>query len=285
MIKCPKKYIFILGGELYMYENKEEIQKKLANIKGFMLDMDGTFYLGEQLLDGSLDFLKACERTGRKTYFLTNNSSRSKKYYEEKLKRMNIPAQFINVLSSGEAAGEYVLEHYPNQKAFLLGNEILKEELLEMGVNIDQENPDFVLVAYDTTLDYDKMCKVCDFVRQGLPYIATHPDYNCPTEDGYIPDIGAIIAFIEASTDKKPDIIIGKPYEEILLYALRHTGIKKEELAMVGDRPYTDIALGINHGLTSIMVLTGEGTVEDTKNTPWKPDLLFERLSDIIPFL
>ena len=257
----------------------------LAKVKCFLLDMDGTFYLGNNLLPGSLEFLDACERTGRRTLFLTNNSSKSAVQYVMKLKRMGVRERFLRVLTSGHAAASYALRVFPAKRAFLLGNNILKEELLELGLKIDNENPDYVLIAYDTTLDYEKMTRVCDLVRAGLPYIATHPDFNCPTETGFAPDIGAIIAFIEASAGRRPDIILGKPYQGIVEEALRLTGFRADELAMVGDRLYTDIATGVNFGMTSILVLSGEATMEDLKSSPVQPHLIFDRLSDMIPYM
>ncbi|NLB89752.1 MAG: HAD hydrolase-like protein, partial [Clostridiales bacterium] len=189
------------------------------------------------------------------------------------------------VLTSGQAAGQYVLRRFSGKKAYLLGNDSLKKELESMGVTIDQKNPDYVLIAYDTTLDYEKMTQVCDFVRAGLPYIATHPDANCPTETGFAPDIGAIIAFIEVSTNRKPDIIIGKPNVGIVEEALKITKREAKDLAMVGDRLYTDIATGLNFGMTSILVLSGEATMEDVKTSKEQPHLIFEKLSDMIPYL
>ena len=182
-------------------------------------------------------------------------------------------------------AGSWCLREMPGKKAFLLGNDMLRTELEQMGVAIDNARPDYVLIAYDTTLDYAKMTAVCDFVRAGLPYIATHPDFNCPTETGFAPDIGAIIAFIEASTGRRPDLIIGKPYGGIVEEALKATGLQKDELAMVGDRLYTDIATGRNFGILSILVLTGEATLQDVEKSDVKPDLIFDRLSSMNPFL
>lgn len=261
------------------------IRDKLKAVKGFLLDMDGTFYLGNRLLDGSLEFLKKLEMTGRKALFLTNNSSRSSDFYIKKLKNMGVQERFLKVLTSGQATARYVIQTYSGKKVFLLGNKILEEEMRSMGVLIDNDNPDYVIIAYDTELDYLKMHAVCNYVRSGIPYIATHPDYNCPTEDGFAPDIGAIIAFIKASTGREPDLIIGKPYKGIVEDALRVTGLKAGELAIVGDRLYTDIAAGKNFGMTSILVLSGEATVDDLEKSPVKPDLVFDQLSSMIPYL
>lgn len=262
-----------------------ELRARLQPIKCFMLDMDGTFYLGNRLLDGSLDFLEKLNATGRKSLFVTNNSSKSASVYQKKLERMGVKLLNRNVLTSGHAAASYCRREFAGKKAFLLGNDMLRDELVQLGLSIDNEHPDYVLIAYDTTLDYAKMTAVCDFVRAGLPYIATHPDFNCPTETGFAPDIGAIIAFIEASTGRRPDLILGKPYAGIVEEALNLTGLQKHELAMVGDRLYTDIATGKNFGMLSILVLTGEATLKDVKSTGIEPDLIFERLSAMNPYL
>lgn len=247
--------------------------------------MDGTFYLGDDLIEGSLDFLDALARTGRQALFLTNNSSKSADVYVKKLARMGVPEAFRRVYTSGQATARYVLKAFGGKKAYLLGNDMLHAEMTAMGVSLDAENPDYVIVGYDTTLDYAKMCKVCDLVRAGLPYVATHPDYNCPTEQGFIPDIGAIMAFIHASTGRQADIIIGKPHAGIVEGALEITGVGVEETAMVGDRLYTDIATGVGFGMTSVLVLSGEATLEDVEASPIKPHLTFARLSEMIPYL
>lgn len=262
-----------------------EMRAKLAGVRCFLLDMDGTFYLGDKLIEGSLDFLAALERTGRTARFLTNNSSKSAAVYAQKLQRMGVDEKYRDVMTSGHAAAHYCLKKFPGGKCYLLGNPMLAEELTGMGLQLTEDEPDYVLVAFDTTLDYAKMCKVCDYIREGKPYIATHPDYNCPTETGFIPDMGAIMAFIEASTGRKADIILGKPYGGIVEEALDRTGFKLEEMAMVGDRLYTDVATGVNHGMIGILVLSGEATMEDVAVSDVKPDLIFGRLSDMIPYL
>ncbi len=262
-----------------------EIRARLAGVRGFLLDMDGTFYLGGRILDGSLAFLEKLRQTGRQALFLTNNSSRSGAAYVEKLRGMGVAEPFLQVLTSGQATGGYALSHHAGQRPYVLGNPMLRGELATMGVCHEEDRPDYVLVGYDTTLDYAKMTRVCNLVRAGLPYIATHPDFNCPTETGFAPDIGAIMAFIEASAGRKPDVVIGKPNGGIVAEALRRTGLAPGELAMVGDRLYTDIATGVHFGMTSILVLTGEATLADVETSPVKPDLIFPRLSSMIEYL
>ncbi len=260
--------------------------EQLKDVRCFLLDMDGTFYLGDRLIEGSLDFLAALERTGRDAWFLTNNSSKSASVYTEQLRRMGVPERFCQqVMTSGHAAAHYILERFPQGKGYLLGNPVLTQELMEMGLSFTEDDPDYVLVAFDTTLDYQKMCLVCDLIRAGKPYIATHPDFNCPTENGFIPDMGAIMAFIEASTGRKADVIIGKPYGGIVREALMRTGRPLQEMAMVGDRLYTDVATGVNHGMKGILVLSGEATMDDVATSDVKPDMIFGRLADMIPHL
>ncbi|MBQ8506683.1 MAG: HAD-IIA family hydrolase [Clostridia bacterium] len=254
---------------------------RLNNVKLFLLDMDGTFYLGSQLIEGSLDFIKKVQETGRDFLFLTNNSSHNSAFYVEKLKKMGLTVDRSKVMTSGEATCEKINELYPGKRAFVLGNEFLVKDFEEAGITVDQENPEIVVIGFDTTLDYAKMTAVCDFVRAGLPYIATHPDFNCPTETGFIPDIGAIMAFIEASTGRRPDLIVGKPNTGIVEAVLRRTGLKCEELAMVGDRLYTDIETGLRSGMLSILVMSGETTEEMLAASTTTPDLKFGRLADM----
>ena len=194
---------------------------------------------------------------------------------------MGLEVDRSKVMTSGEATCEKINELYPGKRAFVLGNEFLVNDFREYGITVDQENPEIVVIGFDTTLDYAKMTAVCDFVRAGLPYIATHPDFNCPTETGFIPDIGAIMAFIEASTGRRPDLIVGKPNTGIVEAVLRRTGLKCEELAMVGDRLYTDIETGLRSGMLSILVMSGETTEEMLAASTTVPDLKFGRLSDM----
>ena len=257
----------------------------LSDVKCFLLDMDGTFYLGGNLIEGSLEFIDRVLATGRDFMFLTNNSSHNANFYVQKLAKMGLNIDRSRVMTSGEATCEKLNELYPGKRAFVLGNEFLTEEFAEAGIVVDNEHPEIVVIGFDTTLDYKKMQDVCDFVRAGLPYIATHPDFNCPTETGFMPDIGAIMAFIEASTGRRPDLVVGKPNTGIVEAALRRTGLKVNDLAMVGDRLYTDIETGLRSGMLSILVMSGETTEAMLAESPSKPDLKFGKLSDMIDLL
>ena len=263
----------------------EDVREKLQPIRCFLLDMDGTFYLGDRLIEGSLEFLDALRKTGRTARFLTNNSSRSAAAYARKLERLGVPEEYRDVISSAHAAAHYCQRKYPGGRCFLMGNQDLREELACMGMNLQDENPDYVLLAFDTTLAYDRLCVLCNHIRAGLPYIATHPDFNCPTETGFVPDVGSFMALIEASTGRRPDVTLGKPYGGLGVEAMERTGFSKREMAVVGDRLYTDVATGVKHGLTGILVLSGEAGTEDLETSDVQPDLVFDRLSDMIRFL
>lgn len=258
---------------------------KLKDVKCFLLDMDGTFYLGNQLIEGSLEFIRRVQETGRDFLFLTNNSSHNADFYVQKLAKMGLHIDRSKVMTSGEATCEKLNELYFGKRVFLLGNEYLAAELAEAGITVDNQNPEIVVIGFDTTLDYQKMWNVCNFVRAGLPYIATHPDFNCPTETGFMPDIGAIMDFIAASTGRRPDLIVGKPHTGIVEAVLRRTGLQIGDLAMVGDRLYTDIETGLRSGMLSILVMSGETTEEMLSQSSVRPDLRFSRLSDMNPLL
>lgn len=260
-------------------------RRLLHEISCFALDLDGTVYLGEQWIDGALNFIKKLEDTGRKYIFMTNNSSRSSEDYLEKLKRMGLELDEKRLITSGQATVRLLRRDYEGKTVFLMGNPSLAHEFLNAGVKLEDKHPDLVVTAFDTTLNYKKLCKVCDFLREGMPFIATHPDVNCPTETGFVPDIGSFHALIEASTGRKPDVVIGKPNREIIDAMLEKSGVKAENTAVAGDRLYTDVAAGVNNGLMGILVLSGEATINDVKASKVKPDLIFDSVKEIIPYL
>ena len=258
----------------------------LPGIRVFALDMDGTIYLGEKWIDGAKRFLERITESGRSFIFLTNNSSKDPSTYVEKLHRMGFDIGEEKIVTSGQAMIWYLKKNYPGKRVFLLGNELLSEEFRAAGIELDNDAPEVVVVGFDTSLDYAKMCRVCDFVRSGLPYFSTHPDYNCPTETGFIPDAGAIMAFIHASAFRWPDKIIGKPHTVISDYLLDRLradmpDLERSEIAMAGDRLYTDIAAGINAGFRSILVLSGEATLKDAVSSEVKPDLIYSSVREI----
>lgn len=253
----------------------------LKKVECFALDMDGTVYLGEKWIEGAMDFLHRIEEAGKKYVFLTNNSSKNPEVYVDKLKRMGLSVSEDKIITSGQATIYYLKKNYPGRRVYLLGNELLTAEFEKAGICLEKESPEVVVTGFDTSLTYEKLCQVCDFVRKGLPYLATHPDYNCPTETGFIPDVGAIHAFIHASAFRYPDRIIGKPNSDMVDYLIDRTGTERGKTAMVGDRLYTDIAAGRNNGLLSILVLSGEAGMADAEASKVKPHLIFDSVKDI----
>jgi HAD superfamily hydrolase (TIGR01450 family) len=259
--------------------------KSLSDIRCFLLDMDGTFYLGNRLLDGALYFMEVIRRQERDFVFLTNNSSNRAAAYAQKISALGFPLSPQKVFTSGEATARFLQREFPTKPIYLVGTPALEEEFREFGLHLVQENAELVVVGFDTTLTYQKLHRLCDYVRAGLPFIATHPDYNCPTEDGYLPDIGAILAFVKASTGREPDLIIGKPHRQIIDELARKLQIPLQNLAMIGDRLYTDIALGQAANITTILVLSGETKLEDVSSSPFQPHFIFENLGKIAEHL
>ena len=258
---------------------------KLSTVRGFLLDMDGTFYLSDRLLEGALRFIDLLRAQEKEFLFLTNNSSKGRRQYAEKISRLGLPIPEELVLTSGEATALYLKRGHPGARLFVVGTPSLEEEFRQHGFQLDEQNPDFLVLGFDTTLTYQKLWKLCDFVRAGIPYIATHPDFNCPTETGWMPDVGAMIAFVEAATGREPDLVVGKPNRLIVDAASAKMDLPVDQLAMIGDRLYTDIALGQSSGIVTILVLSGETKIEDLKDSPFQPDYTFQNLAGVADWL
>jgi HAD superfamily hydrolase (TIGR01457 family) len=254
---------------------------KLLVIKCFLLDMDGTFYLGSRLLPGALELIEVLDQRGIQYLFLTNNSSRTRKEYVEKMRRLGLDLPENKIFTSGEATAIYLTSRKPGAALYVVGTPALEREFVEHGFRLSSTDPDYVVLGFDTTLTYDKIWRLCDLVTAGVPYIATHPDINCPTETGFMPDTGAMIAMVAASTGKQPDIIIGKPYPPIVEALTEKLDLPVDALCMVGDRLYTDIALG-QTGLTTVLVLSGETRPEDLAGSPFQPDFVMKDLSELV---
>ena len=209
--------------------NTNEIREKLKTVRCFMLDMDGTIYLGDSLFPFTKDFLDAVVKSGREFCFFTNNSSKDTDTYLQKLSRMGIEIPREKMLISNGVAADYVLENHPGAKVFVLGTPLLRRELTNFGVNVVEDDPDVVLVGFDTTLEYNRLAKACDFIRAGLPTYGLNPDYNCPTETGFIPDCGSIAMLIEGSTGRTFPVF-GKPSPLTRAYIAKQTGKDVSEL-------------------------------------------------------
>ncbi len=258
--------------------------KRLAAIRHFLLDMDGTTVLGERLLPGAREFVDHLRGQGIGFHFLTNNSSQHRGQYAQKLRRLGLEVGEEQVFTSGEATAIWLRRQKPGARLYVVGTPALEEEFRMHGFTLVEDDPDYVVLGFDTTLTYAKLWRLCDLVRVGTPYIATHPDLNCPIEGGMMPDIGAMIAFVEASTGRRPDVIVGKPHAPIVEALTEKTGLPAEALCMVGDRLYTDIALGAT-GMMTVLVLSGETSREDIATAPHQPDLVVENLAGLLALL
>lgn len=262
--------------------------RELKEKKYFLLDMDGTIYLGDEIIDGAKEFLEKLKESQKKYLFLTNNSSKSKLDYVEKLKRLGIDSEEKEIFTSGDATIIYLNKIKKNAKVFLLGTKALEEEFKKCGFQIVKkrgEKIDFVVLGFDTTLTYEKLWIACDYILEGVQYIATHPDFVCPLPGGKVmPDVGSIIELIKGTTGKEP-LIIGKPYKYIVDAVLEKYKLEKKEIAIVGDRLYTDIRTGIENGLASVLVMSGETNKKMLKNTKFIPDYIFNSVKDIADIL
>lgn len=264
------------------YENK--VKYLLKKIKCFILDLDGTVYLGNKILDGSIEFLKTLEKNNIKFKFFTNNSSKNSKFYINKIKSMGYNVKDNMMLISNQVIINYIKKEMPNKKVFVLGNEYLRKDFIDSNIQIVDENADVVVVGFDTSLVYENVSKACDFIRKGASFLGVNPDFNCPTESGFIPDCGAICSMITASTGVTP-IFFGKPSSYTLKYILNDTGLKEEEIAFVGDRLYTDIAIGKHNGSVTILVLSGETKMDDLYKSDIQPTIIFNSLKEIVQIL
>jgi 4-nitrophenyl phosphatase len=257
----------------------------LARVRCFLLDMDGTIYLGERLLEGATQFIDVLHQQGCDYLFLTNNSSKDSQQYVEKFSRLGLPVSRDKIMTSGEATAMHVLRQRPGARVYVVGTKSLENEFHTHGFVLTDEIPEFAILGFDTTMTYDKMWKLCDLVRAGVPYIATHPDHNCPTETGFMPDIGAMIAFVKASTGREPDLIVGKPNSLLVEFAAERTGIPISAMCMIGDRLYTDIALGLASSIPTILVLSGETQAHEVTDSPFQPTYIFQDIKAVADYL
>ena len=265
--------------------NSEEKRQLLRRVRGLVLDMDGTIYLGNELFPFTKAFLEAAGRTGRETFFFTNNSSKNAACYIEKLRGMGIETDAGRMFTSNQVAVRHLAARFPGGRAFILGTPYLQEDFRAAGFTVESDAPDVVVLGFDTTLQYDRLRRACDFIRAGVPYVGVNPDLNCPVEGGgFMPDCGSIARLIEASTGVFPEFY-GKPSRHTLDFLTEKTGFAPAELAVVGDRLYTDIALAQGTEATSILVLTGEATREEAERGPVTPTLIVRSLEEITELL
>lgn len=254
---------------MIMYtELTDGLKTRLSGIKHLALDMDGTIYLGNRLFPFTLDFLDTLKKAGITYSFLTNNPTKSVSDYLKKLEDMGIVAEEENMYTTSLAAIDYLKSHYPSaHRIFALGTESMAGQFAKAGFELCSDSPDDVpdalVVAFDPTLTYSRLCRATWWASQGIPYIATNPDRVCPTDQRTVlVDCGSLCRCIEEASGRRPDVTLGKPDPNVLYGVMAQFGLEKDEIAMVGDRIYTDTATAHNAGTFGVLVLSGETTLE-----------------------
>jgi len=254
----------------------------LKSKKLFLLDMDGTIYLDNDLFDGTMQFLEYVKEIGGKAIFLTNNSSKSVDKYIDKLKSLGIASTAEDFLTSTNATVLYLLKKQYH-KIYAFGTTSFKEQLRDAGLPVTdklEDDIDCLCMGFDTELSFQKLEDACILLNRGVDYIATNPDWVCPTWYGFVPDCGSVSQMLFHATKRKP-MFIGKPEPAMALLAMEKTGFRPEETALMGDRLYTDIACGVNAGISTIFVLSGEGTMEDVAASDVKPEYIYENILEL----
>jgi glycerol-1-phosphate dehydrogenase [NAD(P)+] len=268
-----------------MLRDPDEIRERMKRIKVFILDMDGTIYLGDDLFPYTHKFLDKVTATGRKYYFFTNNSSKDIHTYFEKLHRMGIDIAKEQMMVSTDVIIRWLQKNYAGKKLYVVGTPALCRAFTENGWVLDDQHPDIVILGFDTTLTYEKLSRACTFIRHGALYFGINPDLNCPVENNeFIPDCGSMARLIESSTGRYPEFF-GKPSKKTLEYIVEATGMNEDEIAMVGDRLYTDIAVADGSAVTSILVMSGETQESDLKKSKTVPDIAVENIGKLADLL
>ncbi|MFX1323985.1 MAG: HAD-IIA family hydrolase [Promethearchaeota archaeon] len=261
----------------YHKNNIFELTKKQI----YFFDLDGTVYLGNKLFEGVPELIEILRKNKRHFFFLSNNSSISTDDYLKKLNSFNLNITPDNLILSQHPTIDY-LKRENFKKLFLLGSTSLKREFEKEGFELDEENPEIVVLAFDKELTYERLAKATKFLLSNdFPYIATHLDNRCPTENGYIPDAGGIAALLYKTTDRMPKVF-GKPNREMLLFKLKQLSIAPKEAIIFGDRLYTDIKMGKNAGVLTCCVLSGETTLEMIKENDVKPDFILNGIWELL---
>lgn len=256
-----------------------ELMEACAKIKHVALDMDGTIYLGSKLFPFTKYFLRSLEENGIGYSFLTNNPTRSIADYLKKLEKLGIEADEERMYTTAVATIEYIKATMPEAKRlYAVGTPSMLKEFEEAGFELTKADasdmPDALVVAFDTTLVYEKLCHASWLAAQGIPYIATNPDRVCPTDQPTIlVDCGSLCECIHYASGRRPDIVIGKPNPDMLTGIRRRYGLNADEIAMCGDRIYTDVAMANNAGALGVLVLSGETTLDTAVNSNPQPPI------------
>lgn len=256
----------------------------LKQKKIFLFDIDGTLAVDSILYEGSRELLEYIERIGGHAFYITNNSTKSRKDYVEKFAKWNLHTTEEQFVTASYATCLYLKEHYEGRKLFVLGTPSFVEELRGWGLWVTEraeEDVACVVVGFDQSLTYEKVWDACRLLfRKDVDYIGTNPDLRCPTAFGFVPDCGGICEMLNCTVGRKP-VYIGKPNAQIVELCLKACGGSGGETLVVGDRLYTDIACGVNAGVDTAVVYTGEATREEVEDSRWKPDYEFENIMEL----
>lgn len=251
------------------------------NKKIVFLDMDGTIYLGEKLIPGTISFLSALRKKQINYYYLSNNSSRSKTDYVSKLEHLGIPASTEEIILSTDGVIDFLLGRKID-KTYVVGTQSMKDMFIHAGIEVDSQNPTYIILGYDTELNYLKIKTAALFLQKKIPMLATHKDLVCPTPEGLIPDVGAIMALFKKATGKSPEKIFGKPNKEMLDHIIKRHEVTANNLVIIGDRIYTDMEMANRIGCDFILVLSGETQKEDVAKLKTKPSLIVDNLGQLL---
>jgi NagD protein len=254
----------------------------LGQIRHVVLDLDGTIYRGHLLFEATLPFLERLDRLGVGHTFLTNNTSRSKADYVRKLQGLGIAAGPERITTPTDATIAYLRARHPEVTSIgVLGTESLRQEFEEASFRVGWEEPEAVVVGFDTTLTFDRLCRAAYWISRGLPFLATHPDLTCPTDEPTVlVDCGSICACLTAATGRRP-VVLGKPDPSFLLQIGHRHGLRIDEMAMVGDRVMTDMVMAQRAGVPSVLVLSGEATAADAAALDPPPDLVVADIGEL----
>lgn len=257
------------------------MDKSLDGIRVVFLDLDGTIYLGDNLIDGSLEFLNRCEKKGIQRFFLSNNSSKSVAEYLAKLHGLGIPAEANDVLLSTHDLLSW-LGNEEVTETFLVGTEGMRSMLEAVGISTRSNEPQYVVLGYDTQIDYEKLATASIHLHNKVPLVASHPDMVCPSPDGELPDVGAYLALFKATTGVEPTHICGKPNAGMILHKIEELDLQPSQCAMVGDRLYTDMEMAERAGAVGVLVLSGEATLDDLETALQTPAVVVNSVAELL---
>ena len=257
------------------------MDSKLEGVKAVFLDLDGTIYLGGNLIPGALEFLARCEEKGVQRYFLSNNSSKSVEQYVAKLHKMNIPCNGDDILLSTHDLLSW-LQAKGVTKTWAIATKGMCDMMESAGISTRDEHPEFVVLGYDTEINYEKISTASIHMHKGVPLVASHPDMVCPSPKGGLPDVGAYLAMLKVTTGQDPVHITGKPNPGMIMHKIEELGLNPSECAMVGDRLYTDMEMAIQVGCVSVLVLSGEATQEDLEESGKEVSVVVDSVDSLL---